>query len=611
MWFLIAAVERMDTTAFHAKARLGGVGRRGYDPEMLLTLFVYAMAQGESSSRRIERLCHTDVAFRVICAQDVPDHTVLARFRQRHEEALTGLLTESLVLAAELGMLSMGVVALDGTKIQASASRGANRSEATLRKMAEDYVGRVGATDAEEDALFGPDKRGDELPEAVTDRTDRGGRIQRALDVITARRTKTEAEEKKKAERAQKRAAARKVEAEAEAARAAERAEKYLAARRKAEAEAAKTAERAEKTVERAEEYQSAQAEGAPLCGHPPKGVDPVGVARARWERARAQAAARYEAYQGDLAAGVVRRGRPPLPPDEHCRVRRAWVAYQAALAARGLVTAGQDTAGGTDQDRAPGAGAGNATGAGTEQTADAGQAPGAGTEQAADAEKVGAGAAAQAGGPAGENAGEKVYANLTDPDSRLMKTRDGWVQGMNCQTSTSEDVFILTARATQDTTDVRQFLPTKDAVETTLATIAERTGRTDLTIGTMLADAGYDSNENLTAPGPDRLIADSKRRRLSARATTNPAEGPPPEGASAREKVNHRLRTPDGLATYRRRSHLIEAPNAWLKDGRGLRRFSRRGLAAVQSELSLAAGVTNLLRLLAKGVTTAQLQVA
>ncbi|MFI0805479.1 transposase [Amycolatopsis lurida] len=67
---------------------------------MLLTLFVYAMAHGVSSSRRIERLCLTDVAFRIICAQDIPDHTVLARFRQRHEAALTDLLTESLVLAA-------------------------------------------------------------------------------------------------------------------------------------------------------------------------------------------------------------------------------------------------------------------------------------------------------------------------------------------------------------------------------------------------------------------------------------------------------------------------------------------------------------------------------
>ena len=122
-----AVVERLDTARFHRRAKLGGVGRRGYDPDMLLTLFVYAMAQGVCSSRRIERLCHTDVAFRIVCAQDVPDHTVLARFRQQHQDALSGLLTETLVLAAELGMVSLGVVAFDGTKIAADASRDANR----------------------------------------------------------------------------------------------------------------------------------------------------------------------------------------------------------------------------------------------------------------------------------------------------------------------------------------------------------------------------------------------------------------------------------------------------------------------------------------------------
>lgn len=151
VWFLIEAVKRLDTTRFHRLAKLGGVGRRGYDPDMLLTLFVYAMAHGESSSRRIERLCHTDVAFRVICAQDVPDHTVLARFRKNHEAALTDLLTESLALAAELGMVSLGTVAFDGTKIAGNASRDANRSEAHLRRLAQEFVDTVAKTDHHDD----------------------------------------------------------------------------------------------------------------------------------------------------------------------------------------------------------------------------------------------------------------------------------------------------------------------------------------------------------------------------------------------------------------------------------------------------------------------------
>lgn len=161
VWFVIAAVQRLDTSAFHRKARLGGVGRRGYDPDMLLSLFVYAMAHGESSSRRIERLCETDVAFRIICACDVPDHTVLARFRQDHEQALAELLTQSLVLAAELGMVSLGVVAFDGTKIAANASKDANRSEEYLRELAEGFVSTVAGTDEAEDAAFGPHRRAD------------------------------------------------------------------------------------------------------------------------------------------------------------------------------------------------------------------------------------------------------------------------------------------------------------------------------------------------------------------------------------------------------------------------------------------------------------------
>jgi len=123
-----------------------------------------------------------------------------------------------------------------------------------------------------------------------------------------------------------------------------------------------------------------------------------------------------------------------------------------------------------------------------------------------------------------------------------------------------------------------------------------------------MIGDAGYDSDANLTAPGPDRLIADGKHRKLEQRAQQQPATGDPPENASAREKMNHRLRTKEGIKLYRQRSHLVEAPNAWLKDRRGLRQFSRRGQQAAQSELDFASAVTNLLKIRTHGVTAAQL---
>ncbi len=150
-WFVIDTVAEMDTSVIHQRAarcrdgqeRRNAAGRAAYDPVMLLTLLIYAYACGERSSRRIERLCITDVAFKLICAGDVPDHTVLARFRKDHVEALTGLLTESLVLAAQLGMVSLGVVAFDGVRIGANASRYVNHTEKHLRALAERFVTRL------------------------------------------------------------------------------------------------------------------------------------------------------------------------------------------------------------------------------------------------------------------------------------------------------------------------------------------------------------------------------------------------------------------------------------------------------------------------------------
>jgi transposase len=522
VWFLIEAVKRLDTTRFHRLAKLGGVGRRGYDPDMLLTLFVYAMAHGESSSRRIERLCHTDVAFRVICAQDVPDHTVLARFRKNHEAALTDLLTESLVLAAELGMVSLGTVAFDGTKIAGNASRDANRSEAHLRRLAQEFVDTVAKTDQAEDALFGEDNRGDELPEPVRDRTHRGERIERALVQIDKRREAADEQRREQAERA-------------------------------AACERAVT-------------------EGTKGRGRYPKGADRVAMAKARWQRERDKAAARYEDWCRARGRGAPQRGgRAAPPPDEHHQVRKARAAYQAETEAA---------------ESAANTGTGHASTDTTDAT---------GAEQPA---------------TTSGDSEQQFRANLTDPDSRLLKTRNGWVQGYNCQTATSDDEFIISARATQDANDVEQFIPTMTDLTATAQTLAERTGRADLRqVGTMIGDAGYDSDDNLTTDGPDRLIADGKRRTVETRAAADPATGDPPADATAREQMNHRLRTPEGLALYRRRGHMVEAPNAWLKDRRGLRRFARRGLAAVQAELSLASAVTNLIKIATNGITPARLR--
>lgn len=189
VWFVIEAVGQLDTAAFHRRARLGGVGRQGYDPDMLVTLFVYAMAHQVRSSRRMERLCATDVAFRIITGDDAPDHTVLARFRQTHEQALAELLTASLLLAAELGFVRFGTVAIDGTKIAANASKDQNRTEAGLRALAERHLAETADTDQAEDEQFGAGNRGDEVPEKLRDRTGRGRRISEALDLVRQRKS--------------------------------------------------------------------------------------------------------------------------------------------------------------------------------------------------------------------------------------------------------------------------------------------------------------------------------------------------------------------------------------------------------------------------------------
>jgi hypothetical protein len=124
-------------------------------------LLLYCYAIGERSSRRIERRCIEDVATRVICANRVPDHTTIARFRQRHEIALAGLFGEVLVLCAEAGLVEVGVIAIDGTKVHANASE---RATCDYEQVAREILAEAEAVDREEDERFG-ERRGDELPE--------------------------------------------------------------------------------------------------------------------------------------------------------------------------------------------------------------------------------------------------------------------------------------------------------------------------------------------------------------------------------------------------------------------------------------------------------------
>ena len=122
-WFVIDAVAEMDLEAFYVAYRQDGRSRPAYDPAMMVALLLYAYARGVRSSRVIERACEEDVAFRVLAAQQRPDHATIARFVERHQDAIAGLFGEVLALCARSGLANVGVSAVDGTKVHANASR--------------------------------------------------------------------------------------------------------------------------------------------------------------------------------------------------------------------------------------------------------------------------------------------------------------------------------------------------------------------------------------------------------------------------------------------------------------------------------------------------------
>ena len=153
----------MDLGECYADYRADGHGRAAYEPSMMVALLLHAYATGQRSSRAIERHCRQDIAYRVITANRVPDHATIARFVVRHEAALAELFGSVLALCARAGLVSTGVVAIDGTKLQANASREANSD---YERIAREIVADARTTDEAEDELYGQ-ARGDELPEGT------------------------------------------------------------------------------------------------------------------------------------------------------------------------------------------------------------------------------------------------------------------------------------------------------------------------------------------------------------------------------------------------------------------------------------------------------------
>jgi transposase len=493
VWFLLDAVEALDTSALHRRAKLGGAGRSPYDPDMLLALLIYAYAGGLRSSRKIERRCGEDAAFMVISGLCHPDHATIARFRKDNDAAMEEMFTQVLALCGRAGMGSLEHVAIDGTKIAADASRAQTRDADGLRKVARRLLDEAAMVDEEEDARFGQ-ARGDELPEELRDPARRREVIdelvkQAAADQDRAR-GKARAGKAGKAERAL--ALVDELEADAdEVARAdLERPQARLA---RSEAALAKLrAEVAVRTEERAGREAAAVADGRTLPGARPVAVEEhshVRAARARVERDRQNLARRCDA--------VV------------------------------------------------------------------------------------------------EVTGKR---NLTDPTSRFMPaTGGGFVLGYNCQLAVSADYLILAVNVVQDPHDTDQLKPMFERLDSAVDTLREATANPHLTVGKALLDAGYASADNFLADGPDRLIALGKRSKI---AGDEPPTSPPGEDAPPRQKMAWELSTPEGRKAYKKRGATVEPVNSHLKDQRGLRRLSRRGITAAKAELLFASLTTNLLRL-------------
>ncbi len=198
-------VEDLDLGEITASYR-GNLGQPPYHPEMMTALLLYGYCSGLYSSRRIARACRERTDFMMIVALDAPDFRTISDFRKRHLGALQGLFVQVLRLCETAGLVKLGHVALDGTKIKANASKHKAMSYQRMVKREQELDAEVGrwleaaeAADAEEDAKFGAGKRGDELPKWVSDKRKRLAKLREAKAALE-REAEAAAEEKAKAE---------------------------------------------------------------------------------------------------------------------------------------------------------------------------------------------------------------------------------------------------------------------------------------------------------------------------------------------------------------------------------------------------------------------------
>jgi transposase len=420
-WFVLDAVEQIDMTLFYTKYRTDGVGNSAFHPSMMVALLIYSYCTGERSSRRVEKLCQTDIAYKVITANQYPDHTTISRFRKDNESSMKKLFLEILRLCREAGLVKLGKVSLDGTKIKANASLSANRTVKHLEQEIDKMLSEAAAKDAEEDKAFGADKRGDEMPEDLRGRSSRINRLKACKERL---------------------------------------------------------------------EQEEAQAKKAQ---------------QDKLDRRSAK----------EQSTGKKPRGRKPKLPEEA-----------------------------SNQD---------------------------------------------------------AKANVTDPDSRIMKTQKGYVQALNGQAVVTEEQIIVAEDVTQEENDKQQLHPMLQQTEANRQAVGieEETG-------VALADAGYCSEDNFIkrpAGNVELLIATQKDyKHRKAMQEQPPPDEPIPDGLSPTELMERKLLTERGRRLYEIRGRTVEPVFGQIKDVRGFDRFMRRGLEPCRSEWSLICATHNLLKLWRSG---------
>jgi transposase len=193
VYFLLDVVPQMNLQPILQPYLVEERGQPPFHPTMLVTLLLYGYATGVFSSRRLMARCETDAAFRVIVGEDIPDFRTISDFRKRHLTALADLFVEVLKLCARAGLVKVGRIALDGSKLKANASRHKAMSydymlkeEQRLQEEIKGLLSQAEETDRAEDNTFGPDRRGDELPAELARREKRLKKIQGAKAALEA-----------------------------------------------------------------------------------------------------------------------------------------------------------------------------------------------------------------------------------------------------------------------------------------------------------------------------------------------------------------------------------------------------------------------------------------